>query len=216
MLIHETDFEKGTWQFTAARLLLETGDTSSHNRADDLESFYHVLNWMALRYTSHTLDSESLTSELQRIFDYTYRLYDGRAAGGQAKRDALMTGMTNMDAAFKNQPLANLLETIRKLVVVRYHEEPDAEAEQPVIDHYQSLINKFRQEEEFFTSLFTKALTNDHDWDANGTRVDHPLANLDHRIERKRRADITQMYRPGPNDSEHLAKRSKLASDDGA
>ena len=127
-----------------------------------------------------------------------------------------MTGMSNKDAAFKNRPLAKLLETIRMLIAVRYHDEPNAEAGQPVIDHYQSVINKLRKQEEF-TSLFAKALMNDQDWDANGTRVDHPLANLDSRTEKKRKADITQLYRPGSNDEdEPSTKRSKQASGGGA
>ena len=215
ILIHEVDFEKGTWQFAAARLLLETGDTSPHNRADDLESFYHVLNWMALRYTSHSFSSQKLTSELQRIFDYTYRSPDGRAAGGQSKMSEILSGASNRLAAFTNQPLAQLLETIRNLVAIQYQDEPRGKAAQFDIDRYQSKMNQLRKQEEF-TSLFTEALTDDQDWDANGTRVDHPLANLDSRTEKKRKADITQLYRPGLNDEdEHSAKRSKQASNDG-
>ena len=183
ILIHEVDFEKGTWQFAAARLLLETGDKSPHNRADGLESFYHVLNWMALRHTSHSFSSEMLTFELHRIFDSAYRSHGGRVAGGQAKRSELSTGHTNMDAAFKNQPLATLLDDIRNLVAVRYQRKPNAEAG---TDHHQSLMNKLCEQEEF-TNLFTQALMNDQDWDANGTRVDHPLANLDSRTEKKKK-----------------------------
>ena len=215
ILIHETDFEKGTWQFTAARLLLETGYKSPHNREDDLESFYHVLNWMALRYTSHTLDPESLASELERIFDDTYRSPDGRAAGGQTKMSEIMSGTSNKFAAFQNQPLAQLLETVRKLVAVQYQDEPDGKAEQLDFDRYQSKMNKLRKQEGF-TSLFTEALMSDQGWDAKSEKIDHPLANLDGRTWKKRMADITQLC-PGPNDYDgHSAKRPKRASDDRA
>ena len=193
-------------------MLLSKPNQSPHNREDDLESFYHVLNWMALRHTSHTLDAQSLTSELQRIFDYVFRSQSGRAAGGMTKIAEILSGTCNKFAAFKNQPLAELLETIRTLVSVRY-QEPDRKVVQPVSDHYQ---NKLRQPEEF-TSLFTNVLMNDQNWDANGTRVDHQLVNLDARTEKKRKANITQLHRPGPiDDDEHSAKRSKKASDDGA
>ncbi|KAF8622964.1 hypothetical protein AX15_006607 [Amanita polypyramis BW_CC] len=132
----------GTWQFAAARLLLGNSNEPPHNHEDDLESFYHVLNWMALRHTSHSLNSQTLTSELQRIFDYSYRLQGGTAAGGRAKRDALLSGGTNKEAKFQNLLLAKLLETIRKLVAIRYQDEPDSEAEQVDINRYQSLCSQ--------------------------------------------------------------------------
>ena len=147
-----------------------------HSREDDLESFYHVLNWMALRYTSHTLDSETLTSELQRIFDYSYRSQNG-AEGGQAKRGALTSGMTNMDAAFKNQGLATLLETIRNLVAVRYRHQPTSKADQANVDCYQSRMNKLCKQGAF-TSLFVEALSSDEDWVTNGARVDNKIVVL--------------------------------------
>ena len=213
ILIHNAEFEKGTWQFAAARLLLSKPNQSPHNREDDLESFYHVLNWMALRYTSHTLNSQPLTSELQRIFDYSYRSENGRAEGGRAKRDALSNGYTNEEANFQNLPLAMLLENIRILVAVRYQTKPKSDAERSEIDRS---MNKLRKREEF-TSLFAEALMNDQDWDANGARVDHQLVNLDARTEKKRKSDITELFRPGPNDNdEHSAKRPKQASGDGA
>ena len=171
----KSDFEKGTWQFAAARLLLGN-NVPPQNREDDLESFYHVLNWMALRYTSHSLKSQTLTGELQRIFDYSYRLPGGTAAGGRAKRAELSSGGTNMEAEFQNLLLAELLEAIRKLVAVRYNGKPDSEAEQVDIDRYHSLVNRLSQRHEF-TSLFTKALTSDQDWDANGAKVDHKLVD---------------------------------------
>ena len=168
---------------------------------------------MALRHTSHTLDAQSLTSELQRIFDYVYRSQSGRAEGGRAKRSELSAGCTNEEANFQNLPLATLLETVRNLVAVRYQTKPKGSAEKSEIDR---LTNKLRKREEF-TSLFTEALKNGQDWDANGTRVDHQLVNLDARTERKRKANITQLHRPVPiDDDEHSAKRSKQAADDGA
>ena len=81
---------------------------------------------MALRHTLHFLKPRTLTSELQRIFD---RSENGGAEGGQAKQDALQSGGTNEEANFRNLPLANLLETVRKLVTVQYPDESDDEAE---------------------------------------------------------------------------------------
>ena len=132
---------------------------------------------MALRHTSHSFSSEALTSELQRIFDYSSRLCDGRAASALTKISEVLSGTSNKFAAFKNQPLAELLETIRQLLAVRYQRKHIGRAEQRDIDRYQTLMKKLRKREEF-TSLFAKALTSDQDWVSNGARVDHKLVDL--------------------------------------
>ena len=179
LLGHKAHLEKCTWQFAAARLLLGTDHEPPYNREDSLESFYYVLNWMALRHSSHSLNSQALTSELQRIFDYSYRLEGGTAAGGQTKLSEVLSGTSNKLAAFKNRPLAKLLEAIRKVVAVRYQDEPDSEAEQVDINRYPNLVNRLpKVERHEFTSLFAKALTSDQDWDANGAKVDHKLVHL--------------------------------------
>jgi hypothetical protein len=208
-LIHKADLEKGTWQFAAARLLLGNDHEPPHNREDDLESFYYVLNWMALRYSSHSLNSQRLTSELQRIFDYSYRSQSGTAAGGQAKLAEVLSGASNKLATFKNRPLAKLLEAIRKVIAIRYQDEPDIEA------GFNRLPKVKRHE---LTFLFAKALAGDQDWDADGAKVDHKLVDINPRLEKKRKSEIPELYHqpanlPIPNDNdEHLAKRRYIES----
>ena len=187
-MIYKADFEKGTWRFAAARLLFRKDKEPPHNREDDLESFYHVLNWLALRHTSHSLNSRTLTSELQRIFDYSFISEDGRAEGGQAKRGELLTGYTNKDAKFQNLALARLLKAIRRLVAIRYQNDSDDEAESLSTDRSRSWVNQLQKRHEF-TSLFIDALTKDQDWDTNGERVDHELVKLNPWPEKKRKSD---------------------------
>jgi hypothetical protein len=218
-LIYKADFEKGTWQFAAARLLLgkDKKPWPPHNREDDLESFCYVLNWMALRHTSHSLNSWTLTSELQRIFDYSFRSEDGRS-GGMAKIAEISSGTSNKFVAFKNQPLARLLRTIRRFVAVRYQDESDDEAEPLSTDRSRSLANQLQKRHEF-TSLFTNALTKDQDWATNGERVDHKLVHLNPQPEKTRKSKLPELYQaanlPTRDNDEHVAKRSKQASDDG-
>ena len=50
---------------------------------------------MALGCTSHFLNSQRLTNQLQYIFDEHYRLEDGRAAGSDIKLAALKSGHIN-------------------------------------------------------------------------------------------------------------------------
>ena len=151
--------------------MLENDNEPPQNREDGLESFYHLLNWMALRHTPHSLSSEMLTYELDRIFDDSYRSHDGRAAGGMAKISEILSGFSNKFAAFMNQPLGKLLETIRNLVAFRY------KADQVDIDRYKSKMNKLSKQGEF-TSLFAETLTSDEDWITNGARLDHNIGDL--------------------------------------
>ncbi|KAG7085463.1 hypothetical protein E1B28_003024 [Marasmius oreades] len=44
----------GTWQFMSAKLLANTS-APVHELADDLESFYHVLVWVVLRFPPHPM-----------------------------------------------------------------------------------------------------------------------------------------------------------------
>ena len=174
---------------------------------------------MALRHTPHSLNSWTLTSELQRIYDYSFRSEDGRAEGGRAKRAELQSGGTNVEANFQNLPLANLLEIVRKLIAVRYQDKSGDEAEPLSTDRSRSLANQLQKRHEF-TSLLTKALTKDQDWATNGDRVDHKLVDLTPRPEKKRKSELPELYQaanlPTRRDGdEHVAKRSKQASDDG-
>ena len=186
---------------------------SAHNREDDLESFFHVLNWMALRYTSHTLDSQMLTYDLQRIYDASYKLPDGRAAGGRTKLDALLSGRSIKGAQFQNLPLVRLLKNVRKLAALQYQDESDGETDSAGIDRPRSLVNQI-QKRHVFTALFTKALTCYQDWGENGGKVDHKVVDLNARTEKKRKSEIPALYQvahlPAPKDSdEHPAKRLK-------
>ena len=186
---------------------------SAHNREDDLESFFHVLNWMALRYTSHTLDSQTLAYDLQRIYDSSYKLLDGRAAGGRAKLDALLSGRSIKGARLQNLPLGRLLKKVRKLVAIRYQDESDDETDSAGIDRPRSPVNQI-QKRHGFTALFDKALRSYEDWGENGGKVDHKVVDLNARTEKKRKSEIPALYQvahlPTPDDSdEHPAKRLK-------
>ncbi|KAF8326247.1 hypothetical protein F5887DRAFT_1084756 [Amanita rubescens] len=158
---HDAAQRRGTWKYMAARLLIKKYDQSAHNREDDLESFYHVLNWMALHYTSHTMNSEDLTHNVQRIFEESYKAHDGTPMGGWSKLDSLLAGTINWDANFQNPPLSNLLEIIRKLVAVRYQGQKGGQLDGLLHMPY------------YFSSLFAKALAEDEQWDVNGERIEH-------------------------------------------
>lgn len=152
----------GTWQFIAARLLLNRGLV--HEREDDLESFYHVLHWVALRFTCHELKPHTLGHQLRSLFDESFRDMDGHPVGRYVKRSELISGSTNKDANFKNKGLAILLQTVRRVVMVRYQDfELDEEEESRRQRRKQQL-----SEREGLTALFTAVLQRDDQlWDEN-------------------------------------------------
>jgi hypothetical protein len=72
----------------AARLLMSL-EPLVHELAHDLESFLHVLNWIALSYMCHELDAKHMTETLNDVFKYTWQGKDGIAKGGNHKEDFL-------------------------------------------------------------------------------------------------------------------------------
>ncbi|TFY64974.1 hypothetical protein EVG20_g5758 [Dentipellis fragilis] len=76
----------GTWQFMSLRRLRNVG--GRHDAADDLESVFWVLLWLALNYSVHSLAPEELKDFLHSIFDQR-NVVRGCYTGGAGK-DALL------------------------------------------------------------------------------------------------------------------------------
>ena len=97
-------------------MLLMGGE--SHTVADDLESFLHVLSWVALRFMPHGMSAKELTDLLARVYDYSFE-GDHGTTGGQAKKASLLAGTIN-DSGFTNHKISDLLETLTEIVAARY------------------------------------------------------------------------------------------------
>jgi len=83
---------QGTWYFMSARLLQDP--RKSHEVQDDLESFFYVVLFNALRYTRHNLtasDPGSFMRKMQWLFEDRVE-GDGRAVGGSYKLSLIRTG----------------------------------------------------------------------------------------------------------------------------
>src|ERR1700722_1171102 len=111
--------------------LLMSSKPPVHTLADDLESFLHVLSWVALRFTSHDLDSKALTDLLTTMFDHSYLGEDGSARGGLSKKMSLVSGEIPK-IGFRQPILQKLLEDLTTTLAVRYEGRPpdDGRAEQ--------------------------------------------------------------------------------------
>ncbi|EEB99141.1 hypothetical protein MPER_01234, partial [Moniliophthora perniciosa FA553] len=58
----------GTWQFISAHLLDERHGL--HTRADDLESFFHVLSYVILRLGKTSIGDKKILEQLNSVYDY--------------------------------------------------------------------------------------------------------------------------------------------------
>jgi hypothetical protein len=103
----------------AARLLISK-EPLIHTLADDLESFLHVLSWVALRYMPHGLGPGRLTSILHSIFD---RGQDGRFNGGIDKEAHIASGTVPW-SGFHNDFIVSLLSVLTETVAARYEGAP--------------------------------------------------------------------------------------------
>jgi hypothetical protein len=95
-----------------------------HELADDLESFLHVLGWVALRFTRHSMTPKALTSLLNNMFDDSYSEDDGYARGGSTKESYLVSGKMTKNAGFSDSILTALIKDVTDTCAVRYIDPP--------------------------------------------------------------------------------------------
>src|ERR1700733_15311165 len=104
----------------SSMLLMNTNHV--HTLADDLESFLHVLSWVALRFTPHGSSSKALTDLLVSMFDHSNE-DDGGSKGGTAKRNYL-SGAQILKSDFQHPILPALLEELTATCAIRYEKRP--------------------------------------------------------------------------------------------
>ena len=115
----------------AARLILnrQTGTPLPiPNRDDDLESFWHVLLWVALRHCDHQLHSKDVVELLGSLFDYMYIGGTGQIAGGNIKRAYLKSQDCINDMKLRSNILHEILENIAKPLATRYSSDRELNA----------------------------------------------------------------------------------------
>ena len=110
----------------AARLIMgETPGTTPPvpDRGDDLESFWHVLLWIALKYCDHQMNAARVVDLLGSLFDHKYIGQHGQAQGGLSKRDSLMTQANVRDMELGSKVLRAILVNTAKVLAIRYSSE---------------------------------------------------------------------------------------------
>ena len=91
---------------------------------DDQESCLHVLTWMALRFTNHTISGGG-TSKFLRAFDEEFE-DEGGAKGGDLKNGFLLGRDIPCVVKFDRRPLDVLIRELTEAFVAHYKEPPSA------------------------------------------------------------------------------------------
>ncbi|KAG6815695.1 hypothetical protein H0H87_012193 [Tephrocybe sp. NHM501043] len=183
------DERTGTWQFTAVRLLErpKAGEEPLfQNRIDDVESFFHLAMWMALRYTSHGLTSIHLRRVLDDNFDAAYRDPETDLAYiPETRRLSMMTGHLIRKAEFFNPGISNVLWALQDILCERY-----SFYEQPVLGipakrtawelavQGKAEALEILENPQWLPDLLSELLDDDRiSWETNAKRKINPIAN---------------------------------------
>ncbi|KAH0579341.1 hypothetical protein H2248_003481 [Termitomyces sp. 'cryptogamus'] len=176
----------GTWQFLAIRLVQpnETGKPLIQDRIDGVESFYHLILWMALRYTAHQLDSATLTHMSHRNFDAMYKDPEtGEVDIGTMRRANMKSGDLSDEAKFANGGIREVLLQMRHVLCQRYIDPEDAfgnskkfEAQRKAAEVKKVEGLKALEDPNWLPNLLNGVLEEEKvDWVTNEARVDHGL-----------------------------------------
>ncbi|KAG7098098.1 hypothetical protein E1B28_000072 [Marasmius oreades] len=115
------DERTGTWQFISARILLLAGQDILHTLTDDLESFFHVLCWVAVQYVQHELSDSEVVDLLWMVYDHAIQS-NGKDTGGQNKKEAMTGKKFSKVVQFQSGPLARLVKKIEAAFASWYND----------------------------------------------------------------------------------------------
>ncbi|KAL6310484.1 hypothetical protein BKA93DRAFT_907084, partial [Sparassis latifolia] len=103
----------GTWQFMSA-LLLRHPTVKEHEVSDDMESFVHLVHWLALKYHPHDLSGSPLQSHVEATYDSCDRTLAGYYVGGTYKFLSIKAGLAPFNVS-GNPALSTLLHSLMQL-----------------------------------------------------------------------------------------------------
>ena len=169
-----------------------TGKPLIQNRIDDVESFYHLAFWLALKYTTHKLSSATLTSVLRQNFDALYRDEGGEACIGTARLGDIISGAVASKASFTNKGIRTILRKMRYTLKERYTDpaidfEDDEKLQDPrkMAEVQKAKGLKALEDTKWLPNLLDDILEDPTiNWDTNGARVRHVLQKFPRYLQR--------------------------------
>ena len=111
------------------------------NRDDDLESFWHVLLWTALKHCEHELLLVDTQSRLRVLFDSSYTdPLSGLKGGGSFKQSELGSQTTIRKMHLGSKVLRGILIDVAKVLSSRYPMTDDEEMEIAEVENIWKMI----------------------------------------------------------------------------
>ncbi|KAG6834043.1 hypothetical protein H0H93_012351, partial [Arthromyces matolae] len=176
----------GTWQFTAARLLERpiNDEPLIHDRIDDIESFFHLTNWLALRYTPHSIDGSDLAESLRKNFEDSYvNSATGRTHISSHKRLNIVSGDLVHRPRFANKGVFRVLFRMQVILSKRYalappedEDDDDPEQEEKIEQPRLKELGTPLDDPQWLPNLLTSLLDNPKiDWEFQSGFVNHRL-----------------------------------------
>ncbi|KAH9486262.1 hypothetical protein JR316_0000326 [Psilocybe cubensis] len=121
----------GTWQFISYRLVAPRKVDEPMpipTKEDDLESFWHVLFWVAMRHAEHGQPISEIKSIMKNVYDNRQYTEAGISCP-ETKYDKLLNPLTVRKQIFASRPLETILEEFQQIISSRYQlHERDKEA----------------------------------------------------------------------------------------
>ncbi|KAH7913648.1 hypothetical protein BJ138DRAFT_1145716 [Hygrophoropsis aurantiaca] len=101
----------GTWLFMSTRILQDPDKV--HEIQDDMESFIHVLIYVALIFTPHTIIGRyNLAALVHRLFYQEIRCDDGQYFGGDGKNSGFTNSVVPKTVVFACEPIQSLVKQL--------------------------------------------------------------------------------------------------------
>jgi hypothetical protein len=121
------------------------GLKKKHERVDDLESFFHVLNWVALQYVPNELSAHDLGLYLYYWYDYTP---PGNNKGGQMKWVAICCKAMACEVRFHPPSLRTLVKNLEFSFNALYETKPDVKPLERALKKYEKYKNPLTDDAE--------------------------------------------------------------------
>ncbi|TFK62780.1 hypothetical protein BDN72DRAFT_375843 [Pluteus cervinus] len=113
----------GTWYFIAARLIVNEGLPLRQTRLDDIESFFHVLVYLAALFTEHIIGSTEVLTLFFRSYFQELATTGGQETGGRYKISFLRTNGDDLIPKLENVALRTILLFLVSALQERYPTE---------------------------------------------------------------------------------------------
>ena len=112
------------------------------DREDDMESFWHVLLWIALRHCDHRMSGMKLVDTLGVLFDHKYIGDTGQLYSGGCKLASLKSRLCITDMELASKVLDTILVNTAEVLATRYLSKKDQSQIEEVQRMWENLERK--------------------------------------------------------------------------